>query len=372
MNILQIYTFIVKNIHILIQQSKNCPNRLNMHKMTNSICYTLIIFTMISCGTSTEQSQLNDNILKSLGHKYKLEFGELTTLYEEQLKEDSINVSAYVGLAESKVLLYVFGYIPREECMPRAWQTYEVANALDSLNSDVRKLAGILHYLDWNWIPAEREFKTAIKLNSSNLNARHWYSLWLMSMNKVEESMAQSDTIMSMDTDHNYRIGRASIYYFRHMYEEMKTLMLDEIEDDPSVPWAYDWLGMAYNGLEEHDQALETYFKAFELSDGTVEVGAGLGHALGEAGEVDLAKKMADYYAEASKNNYLPYCQRSFIHISIGEHDQALELLEQAYENKSWFLIFMQIEHWYDPIRDDDRFQLILNKMQYPENDLIL
>ena len=62
------------------------------------------------------------------------------------------------------------------------------------------------------------------------------------------------------------------------------------LEKDSLSPWTLDWLGMAYNGLEEHDDALETDFKAFNLSDGTVEVGGGLGHALGEAGEYELAK----------------------------------------------------------------------------------
>ena len=144
--------------------------------------------------------------------------------------------------------------------------------------------------------------------------------------------------------------------------------MHDEIEKNPVIPWAYDWLGMAYNGLEEHDEALDTYFKAFELSDGTVEVGGGLGHALGEAGELKLAKQIADYYDKAAENNYLPACQRAFIHISINEYQKSLDLLEQAYEEKSWFLIFMQAEHWYDPIRDDKRFKSILSKMNFPKN----
>ena len=147
----------------------------------------------------------------------------------------------------------------------------------------------------------------------------------------------------------------------------MKPLMLSTIKKDPETPWAYDWLGMAYNGLNEHNEAIETYFKAFELSDGTVEVGAGLGHALGLGGEKELAKQMANYYAIAAKDNYLPPVQRSFIHLGIGEYDEALSLLEQAYEEESWFLLFMQKEHWYDPIRNDKRFINILKKMNFPK-----
>jgi tetratricopeptide (TPR) repeat protein len=124
---------------------------------------------------------------------------------------------------------------------------------------------------------------------------------------------------------------------------------------------------MAYVELEEYENAIETYYKAFELSDGTVEVGAGLGHALGMAGEYETAKQMARFYALKSVDHYLPPVQRSFIHIGIGEYDQAIRLVEEAYEEKSWFLIFIQSEPWYDPIRDNDRFDQIVTKMNFPD-----
>jgi tetratricopeptide (TPR) repeat protein len=123
---------------------------------------------------------------------------------------------------------------------------------------------------------------------------------------------------------------------------------------------------MAYIEQKDYKNSLDTYFKAFELSDGTVEVGAGLGHALGLAGEYELAKQMADYYHEAAKTNYLPHMQRAFIHIGIGEYDEAIALLEEAYEQKSWFLIFMAVEPWLDPLREDERFIKLTTKMQYP------
>jgi len=169
-----------------------------------------------------------------------------------------------------------------------------------------------------------------------------------------------------MDTAGDYLVGRASLLYFQYRFEEMIPLMMKNIEQYPEVPWGYDWLGMAYNGLGEHEDALKTYFKAFELSDGTAEVGAGLGHALGNAGETELAKQMADFYALAARENYIPPVQRSFIHLGIGEYEEALNLLEQAYTEKSWFLIFIQIEHWYDPIRKEVRFVDIMNRMEFP------
>ena len=196
----------------------------------------------------------------------------------------------------------------------------------------------MLNFLNWKWNDAQAAFRQAIRADPGNLGARHWYSLWLAAMVRFDEAMAQHDTISTMDPAGHHLVGTSSILYFQHRFEEMKPLLVKSIAADTMVPWGYDWLGMAYNGLEEHDDAMETYFKAFELSDGTVEVGAGLGHALGLAGEYDLAKQMTDYYTLAAQDRYLYPVQRAFVHLGIAEHDEAIKLLEQAYNEQSWFI----------------------------------
>lgn len=335
--------------------------------MKNTIYLTFISLVIVSACQPKKELTINKETMASLGEKHKIEFAGLANYYKDQIVKDSLNTELYVGLAESEILLFAFGYIPNEEAVPRAKKAFQRAYELDSLNSNVQKMSGILKFLDKDWASAEKAFQKSIALDSTNLNTRHWYSLYLIAMNRVEESMKQSDIILSMDKKNKYLLGRGSLFYFQYRFEEMKPLLLKTIEYDPQAPWAYDWLGMAYNGLSEHDDAIKTYFKAFELSDGTVEVGGGLGHALANAGETELAEEMANYYIEASKSRYLPPVQRSFIHLGLEDYDMAIELLEQAYQEQSWFLLFMQIEHWYDPIRDDQRFIDIMDKMAFPE-----
>ena len=66
-------------------------------------------------------------------------------------------------------------------------------------------------------------------------------------MGRFEQAMAQHDTISTMDSDGDHLIGRGSILYFQHRFEEMKPLMIKAIAKDTVVlPWGYDWLGMAY------------------------------------------------------------------------------------------------------------------------------
>lgn len=334
--------------------------------MTRPTILLLLLAFVFSCTTQQENYTLDKQILSHLGKKHKDGFSEMATAFEAQIKEDSINVDAYLGLADAHILLYVFGYVPRDISIQNVKHAYEEAIKLDTVSSNVFKLEGIIKFLDWDWQGSGAAFEQSVKADPKNLNARHWYALWLTAMDRFDDAMAQSDTIMSMDEAGDYQVSRSSFLYFQYRFEEMKPLMIENIKKDPSVPWGYDWLGMAYNGLGEHKEALETYFKAFELSDGTVEVGGGLGHALAHAGETKLAREMADYYDEAAKNNYLPPVQRSFIHLGLEEYDKAIELLQQAYDEQSWFLIFIQVEHWYDPIRKDPRFIEIMEKMKFP------
>ena len=210
------------------------------------------------------------------------------------LAADPSSVDALLGLAETQITLHIFGFTSREETIPEAREAFQQVWKLDSLNSGVRTLEGMLAFLDWKWEDARDAFQVAIGLDPQNLKARHWYSLYFSAMGLFDEAMAQSDTISSMDPAGFYLIGRGSLLYFARRNVELKELMIKVVAKDTTVAWGYDWLGMAYIELEEYENSIDTYYKAFNLSEGTVEVGGGLGHALGLAGDYATAKQMLD------------------------------------------------------------------------------
>ena len=334
--------------------------------MKKTASFILLVLLLISCSPG-EKYMLDEEVLASMGGDVKSGFSQMADNYRSRVRLDSADLEALIGLAETEITIYIFGFSSREETVPAAREAYYMARSLDSTSSAIRKLEGMLAILDWRWDDARDALEASIQADPQNLNARHWYSLYLSINRRFDEAMAQSDTIATMDPAGFYLIGRGSLLYFARRNEELKNLMIEVIEKDTSVAWGYDWLGMAYCELEDFENSVTTYFKAFELSEGTVEVGGGLGHALGLAGAYEPAKQMADFYSLQSDNHYLPPVQRAFIHIGIGEYDEAISLLEQAYEENSWFLAFMQAEPWLDPLRDDPRFDQIMEKMGFPE-----
>ena len=50
-----------------------------------------------------------------------------------------------------------------------------------------------------------------------------------------------------------------------------------------------------------------------------------------------------------------------------GEKDQALALLETAYQQRNGWLAWLQARRTWDPLRSDPRFQDLLRRMNFPE-----
>jgi hypothetical protein len=51
------------------------------------------------------------------------------------------------------------------------------------------------------------------------------------------------------------------------------------------------------------------------------------------------------------------------IHIGLGEKDRALDLLWEAYRDRTWHVGLLKVEPLFDPVRSDPRFQALLEKV---------
>lgn len=51
------------------------------------------------------------------------------------------------------------------------------------------------------------------------------------------------------------------------------------------------------------------------------------------------------------------------IHLSLQENDRALELLENAFEERDFWLVFLDVEPLYDSIRSKPAFTALLGKI---------
>lgn len=109
--------------------------------------------------------------------------------FELAISLDKKLARAYSGLADTLVALGFYQYGPYKDCLNTAALSVQKALEIDPALAEAHASLGLQHYVSGHYSRAEREFKTAIKLNSSYPFGYYWYGLMLLyGLHKFEES----------------------------------------------------------------------------------------------------------------------------------------------------------------------------------------
>ena len=111
-------------------------------------------------------------------------------------RQDPKYALAYAGLADSYLLLGSYWV----ESLTEAKAAAEQALQLDpSLGEAHVALGQIKLWLDWEWAAAEREFKQGISLNPSSALAHNQYAMYLATLGRTAEAIAQARRALDLD-----------------------------------------------------------------------------------------------------------------------------------------------------------------------------
>ncbi len=80
---------------------------------------------------------------------------------------------------------------------------------------------------------------------------------------------------------------------------------------------------------------------------------------------------LADLQAAANHGYVLP-TSLAFIHLGLGEIDQAYTFFERAIEDRDPIIIPILTYPFLDPLRDDPRFHALLKRMNLPSESKVL
>jgi tetratricopeptide (TPR) repeat protein len=88
-----------------------------------------------------------------------------------------------------------------------------------------------------------------------------------------------------------------------------------------------------------------------------------LGHAYGASGKRDEALRTLDQLKEISEQRYVSAYAFAILYAGLGEKDQALQSLEQAYQNHDWMIARLKIDPLLESLRSDPRFTDLVRRV---------
>jgi len=151
--------------------------------------------------------------------------------------------------------------------------------------------------------------------------------------------------------------------YYAGRYDEAIDQCRRTIEMDPNFAVAHWHLGLAYEEKQALDAATEEFKKAISLSGGSPLMRAALSRAYAQSQKKHGANEMLDKLNELSKQQYVSPYEVATIYIALGNNEQAFQLLEEAYAEHSFHLVYLNVSPQFKSVRSDPRFQDLVQRL---------
>ncbi len=292
-------------------------------------------------------------------------FEKAIQYFDRAIAIDPNYALAYAGLADCHLSRAAYGLSPPAESFPRAKAAAQRALAIDGTLAEAHtSLANIAWLHEWNRDEAERGFKRAIQLNPNYPTAHHWYAVYLSSLARHEEALAEIGRAQALDPlSVIIELDLARIFYFARRYDQAIEQSLKVIEMDPDFRTFNHWLRLAYEQRGLHDKAFEETLKIQARRGAQPETMAAFEAAYAASGWKGYWRKQREMVEMAEKEGGKTLLSPLFIagiYARLGDHDESLKWLQKAYNRRADHLLSLKVDPVFDGLRSDPRFTKLL------------
>src|SRR3984957_13818759 len=288
--------------------------------------------------------------------------------FEGAIDKDPNFARARAGLADCYATLgsWENGTMPPIEAMAKAKKAADKALELDERLAEAHTtLAYRTTHHDWDWACAEAQFQHAFELNPNYAVCHHWYSHYLTAVGRTEESLKASKRCLELDPlDLVINVHMAWHYQFARQYGQAIEQCWKTSELHPNSFWPAYFFGLAYEQQGHVDRAVEEFQIAVKLSGDVTFASAALGHLYGAIGKSVEARAVFDELTARVNRVYVPSYDLALICAGLGWKDQALGYLSQAYQERSGWMTYLNVDPRLDPLRNDPRFIDLLHRVR--------
>ena len=121
-------------------------------------------------------------------------------LFRQALDRDPAYAPAWAGLAATWDVLGYVGYRPRDEAFPRAKDAARKSLEIDPLNAGaLAVLAHVTWLYEHDAAASEALFRKALEIDSSSVDANHWYAHFLSQTKRLDESFQAGKKLLELE-----------------------------------------------------------------------------------------------------------------------------------------------------------------------------
>jgi serine/threonine protein kinase len=277
--------------------------------------------------------------------------------FREAIESDPSFASAYAGLADSFVTLATNIPLPPHEVMPKAKAAAMRAIEIDDgLAEAWASLGAVRWWFEWDWEGAEEAYLRAIELNPNYATAHDGYAMLLSARGRFDEAVEQVSKAADLDPlSLIIAVHAGWPFYFARDFESAIRRFRKALELDEKFIPAHGWLGMALGQQRRYSEASEAFGRALEVDSIPILL-AMLAHTKAIAGERDEALFLLGTLDGEAQTRYISPYDIAVIHAGLGDTREAIAQLRRAVEDRSAWMVFLNVDPRLDVLREEPAF----------------
>lgn len=284
--------------------------------------------------------------------------------FQQALDLDPTMALAWAGLADTYKTLDYFAVLTPSEAAQRTRAAAERALELDpGLAEAHTALATVLTDYYYEWGSAEQHFRDAIALKPSYATAHQAYAEFLRDMGRFDEALVMIGKAQHLDPLSPFHLLIEGIILDLGRRPTEAVARYERLlELHPNYRMAHFYLALAY----AHQGRYQGTLDKIEVvdPDGRLPDAVGMrAAALAALGRTAEAHEVLAELEQLSDGRYVSPFLAAIVHLNLGDQDRALDLLDQAAEERSWFVRLFAIVPILDPLREHARFQALLERV---------
>lgn len=287
--------------------------------------------------------------------------------YKKALAIDRSYAPAYAALADSYILLGEQGGMPQKEARLLAKEAIDTALKLNENLAEAHASNGFwkLDY-EWNWTGALNEFKRATELNPGFAIAYQLYGRALGFIGRYEEAAVQLAKAKELDPLSPIIDGyTAQVYLFAKRYKKSDEILQQALKLHPDHPLILHNIGELRNAEGRYEEAIPPLKKSAEAS-ASAHYKAMLAVAYARANRRQEATVILNELLNSPNQQSVSGFNLASIYVALGKKEEALNQLENGYEQNDVWMKELKAWPWFDDIQNEPRYKSLMQKMNFP------
>jgi len=277
---------------------------------------------------------------------------------QQAIEKDPTYALAYAGLADCYAVLSSYSLMSPAESYPRARAAARKALEIDeSLAQAHVGLASTLSNFDHDWSAAESEFRRGLDLDPNYATGRFWYAIQLAALGRIDEALDQIQKAREIDPFSGIiRANWVRHLVFARRYDQAIAEGRKAALELPNFAPAHFFLGTAYEAKGMRGEAAAEYRRASELTAGTPQAASQRGRAEALSGQRDEVLRTIEELKGLASTRYVAPSYIGTLFVLLGDKDRAFEWLDRACADRSYELLYLNVDPLYDSLKRDPRF----------------